>query len=107
MAKVEAAENIVTIVEQNVEYRKIIYRSQDTLMMCMSIPAGGTVPPVVYPTSQQSIIVMSGFGYLQSGTNSVTLQNGVLAVVPRNMYHTIVNSGYQPLKFFVIYSPPC
>ena len=69
--------------------------------------AGAPGPPVhVHYEHEEAFYVLDGALTLLLGEETVTVEAGGFAVVPRGVRHCPSNSGVVPVRFFFITSPP-
>lgn len=68
--------------------------------------AGAAGPPAhIHHAHEESFYVLSGQLTLRLGNETITLDEGGFAVVPRGMVHQPSNTSAAPVRFFFITSP--
>jgi mannose-6-phosphate isomerase-like protein (cupin superfamily) len=69
--------------------------------------AGALGPPVhIHNEHEEAFYVLDGALTLLLGDETVTVEAGGFAVVPRGVRHSPSNAGAVPVRFFFISSPP-
>jgi mannose-6-phosphate isomerase-like protein (cupin superfamily) len=98
---------------RNKYWRKVLYTDDNLQVVVMSIPPGEELGWEVHNVSDQFFRIESGTGYLYVNknltkhTNKIKLKNGISSVVPRKIWHNVVNSSKtNHLKIYTIYTPP-
>ena len=102
-------ENIEELTLNNNDYRRVIFTSDYSQLVLMSIPVGEDIDLEIHPYVDQFFRIEQGNGELRVGKDSqeiFKIKNQTGLVVPHNTYHRIVNTGNVPLKLYSIYSPP-
>lgn len=102
-------EDIEKLTLENTDYRRVIYTSDYSQLVLMSIPVGEDIELEIHPYVDQFFRIEQGKGELIIGEKQqekYTFQDRSGIVVPHNTYHRIVNVGRVPLKLYTIYSPP-
>ena len=106
-------ENIEELTLANTDYRRVIFTSDYSQLVLMSIPVSEEIDLEIHPYVDQFFRVEQGQGTLIVGNNEKQREKRVYEfkdafaiVVPHNTYHRIVNTGLIPLKLYSIYSPP-
>lgn len=91
---------------ENTNFRKVIYTSQHSQLVLMSIPAGGDIGMEVHNTVDQFLFFVSGTGEAILNGESQPISAGEVVVVPAGTEHNFINTGADDLKLFTTYSPP-
>lgn len=59
-----------------------------------------------HPGSEEIIFVMSGVGeQMVDDQPPVTVRAGASIYIPADVYHSTVNTGWEPMRLLVVYSP--
>jgi len=106
---------VVDIEELTVEndlFRETHWTGRRLQMTVMAIPAGGEIGLEVHPHGDQFIRVEEGEGRVLMGetegdlTYDRKVSDDWAIFIPAGYWHNIVNESDEPLKVYVIYSPP-
>lgn len=107
-------ENIEELTLANTDYRRVIFTSDYSQLVLMSIPVGEQIDLEIHPYIDQFFRIEQGQGVLVVGKNgkdggkdqTYHFEDRFAIVVPHNTYHRIINTGSVPIKLYTIYSPP-
>jgi mannose-6-phosphate isomerase-like protein (cupin superfamily) len=96
---------------ENNFYRHVIYTSNNTQLVLMSIKPNEEIDNEIHHNLDQFIRIEKGLGNViyNKGKNNETkeiLSNGIAIIIPAGTWHNIKNIGSEPLKLYSIYSPP-
>jgi len=97
---------------QNDAYRRVIYTKPNQFQnVLMSLEPHEKIPGEVHPHTVQFVRVESGHGRCIVGRGrerrELTLHDGISVTIPNRLYHYFENtSDSEPLKMYVIYTPP-
>lgn len=101
------ATNIETQTRKNKKYRKILYTDEYQQLVLMEVKT--TIPREKHDGSQFIRFEM-GRGRViiedENGRKIKNVKDGDAVIIPPKTYHTIINTGSEPLKLYAIYSPP-
>jgi mannose-6-phosphate isomerase-like protein (cupin superfamily) len=103
--------------KENNNWRKVLHTSGNLQTVVMNVPPGQELGWEVHRDSDQLFRIESGTGQImvnnsdpsKGGINTITndVNPSSLVVVPKGIYHNVVNSNnHEPLKFYTVYSPP-
>jgi quercetin dioxygenase-like cupin family protein len=71
-----------------------------------TFPPGQPAPPLhVHPYSDEAFYVADGDATFRLGDRELPVTAGGLVFVPRDMPHTVWNSGNRPLRGLILVSP--
>jgi mannose-6-phosphate isomerase-like protein (cupin superfamily) len=70
------------------------------------IAAGGEIPRHRHPDAEVVLYVVSGDAEATVGAESAPIGAGTAVFVPQGVYHSVANTGWEPLKLVVICAPP-
>ncbi len=95
----------------NTFYRKVVYTSNHTQLVLMSIDPDQEIGNEVHNNLDQFIRIEKGVGnviYNQGKDNEMIqmLLDGIAIIIPAGTWHNVKNIGKEPLKLYSIYSPP-
>ena len=102
-------ENIEELTLNNNDYRRVIFTSDYSQLVLMSIPVGEDIELEIHPYIDQFFRIEQGKGELRVGKDQSDvfhIKDRTAIVIPHNTYHRIINTGNVPLKLYSIYSPP-
>ena len=94
---------------ENDDYRRVIFTSDYSQLVLMSVPVGEDIDIEIHPYVDQFMRIEQGKGYVKIGEKKYKIypiKDGSGVVIPHNTYHQVVNTGNVPLKLYTIYSPP-
>lgn len=108
---------------ENSDWRRVLYTAEGMQVVVMNVPAGMELGREVHKENDQLFRIESGNGriVMDNGadrkSNSVNgnkpigqeifnVSGGSLVVIPRGVYHNVINDGNADLKFYTVYSPP-
>jgi quercetin dioxygenase-like cupin family protein len=82
-------------------------------LMLVRVAAGGVIPRHVHDTETETAYVVAGRGALNLGVEEdgsarevVEIIPGLGASIPPGLYHSVQNTGDEPLEILAIHSPP-
>lgn len=98
--------NITEAARENNDFRRVLYTSQYSQLVLMSLLPGEDIGAEVHDLDQ-FLRVESGEGRAMIDGNEHPVGEGSALVVPAGADHNIVNtSETEPLKLYTVYSPP-
>ena len=90
---------------ENENFRKVLYTSNYSQLVVMSIEPGYDIGMEVHGLDQ-FIRIESGKGKAILNGQEYEIEDDWAVVIPAGVEHNIVNTGDEPLKLYTIYSPP-
>ena len=90
---------------ENENFRKVLYTSNYSQLVVMSIEPGDDIGMEVHGLDQ-FIRIESGKGKAILNGQEYEIEDDWAVVIPAGVEHNIVNTGDKPLKLYTIYSPP-
>lgn len=102
-------EDIEKLTLENTDYRRVIFTSDYSQLVLMSVPVDEEIELEKHPYIDQFFRFEQGLGEIQIGKNkekTFLVKDGSGVVIPHNTYHRVINVGKVPLKLYTIYSPP-
>jgi len=97
--------NLEHITNNNTNYRKIIYTTDEQQLVVMSINTDSEIGFESHDSSQ-FIRIEEGIATVIYEQEIHILEQNDFIIIPNNTYHNIINKGNIPLKLYTIYSPP-
>lgn len=92
---------------ENNDFRRVLYTSEHSQLVLMSLQPGEDIGEEVHDHLDQFFRVESGTGKLVLDGTEYEVGDGTAIVVPAGALHNIVNtSETEALKLYTIYSPP-
>ena len=96
--------NIERLTLNNNNYRKVIYTTEQTQLVLMSLLPSEDIPLEIHKKTTQFIRVESGTGICYINNERYNLKDGDAIVIPQNTKHYI--KATSELKLYTLYSPP-
>ncbi len=90
---------------ENENFRKVIYTSNYSQLVVMSIAPGEDIGEEVHGLDQ-FIRIEQGVGKAVLNDEEYDIKDDWAVVIPAGVKHNIVNTGDTSLKLYSIYSPP-
>ena len=97
--------NIQKEVEQNKNFRRVMYTGKFLQLVKMSLKPGEDVGDETHPVDQ-FFRVEKGSGVIRIDDVDHDFKDGDAALVPAGTEHNISNTGKEDMKFYTIYGPP-
>jgi len=98
--------NVIQAVQENQNFRKVLYTGRVSQLVAMSIPPGGEIGEETHEHVEQTLYFHGGVGEAVLNGKAVKLAPGDILVVTPGTKHNIVNTGVEPLKIVTVYAPP-
>ena len=95
----------------NENYRTVVWTGKYLQVTLMSIPVGESIGLELHPETDQFIRLEGGKGQAVMGPSKNNLdfkqavEDGWSVEVPAGTWHDVINTGDEPLKLYVVYSP--
>jgi len=91
---------------ENDNFRKVLYTSNHSQLVLMSLAPNEEIGMEIHPENDQFFRFEKGQGKVLIDGNEYKVEDGSAIVVPAGAEHNIVNiSETEPLKLYTIYSP--
>jgi mannose-6-phosphate isomerase-like protein (cupin superfamily) len=91
----------------NSNFREVLYTSEFSQLVLMSIPPGEEIGAETHPANDQFFRVEGGRGKCFIDGTGYELREGDAVIVPRGARHNVINASETvALKLYTIYSPP-
>jgi mannose-6-phosphate isomerase-like protein (cupin superfamily) len=92
---------------ENNDFRKVLYTSQFSQLVLMSLRPGEEIGAEVHDDVDQFFRFEEGEGEVIIDDTTYKVKDGSAVVVPRGARHNVVNTSKDvALKLYTIYSPP-
>ena len=104
-------DDIEKLTLENTDYRRVIFTTDKSQLVLMSIPAKEDIEMEVHDVDQ-FFRIEQGYGELQIGKKQIgknqkyPIKDKTAMVIPAGTFHRVVNVGNIPLKLYSIYTPP-
>jgi mannose-6-phosphate isomerase-like protein (cupin superfamily) len=99
--------NIESDALENTNFRKVLYTSDHSQLVLMSLLPGEEIGEEMHHTNDQFFRIESGEGIFTLDGQRHLVREGDAVVVPMGASHNLINtSQHQLLKLYTIYSPP-
>jgi mannose-6-phosphate isomerase-like protein (cupin superfamily) len=91
----------------NTNFRKVLYTSEHSQLVLMSLKPNEEIGEEVHEENDQFIRFEAGSGRVEIDGNKYNVEDGSAVVIPAGAKHNVINtSGSEELKIYTIYSPP-
>ena len=97
--------NLKLLALQNNYYRRVIYTGIVQVVL-MSLLPNQEIGLEKHDDTDQMLTIVSGNGVGSIGFKNIELYSDSTMIVPKGIYHNVVNTGTFPLKLYTIYSRP-
>ena len=97
--------NLVQAALSNSYFRKVLYTTERTQVVVMSVEPGDDIGLETHDLDQVLVFV-AGSGEYLVGDHRGLIGPGDVVVVPAHFQHNFVNTGSEPLKLYTVYAPP-
>jgi mannose-6-phosphate isomerase-like protein (cupin superfamily) len=92
---------------KNKNFRKVLYTSEHSQLVVMSLIPKQAIGLEVHKENDQFIRFEAGRGRVEIDGNKYTVKDGDAVVIPAGAKHNVTNiSATEDLKMYTIYSPP-
>jgi len=99
--------NIEELSEANQHFRQVLYTSQHTQLVVMSLQPLEDIGLETHAVTDQFIRVESGAGQVNLNGELQPIAAGDALIIPAGTQHNLINkSSEKALKLYTIYSPP-
>lgn len=97
--------NIEKETEENTDYRRVLYTTQNSQLVLMSIEAGDEIGEETHALDQ-FIRFEAGEGKVIIDGKEHSIEADWAVVIPAGACHNVINTGSTPLKLYSVYTPP-
>jgi len=98
--------NITQAVQENKNFRQVLFTGPNSQLVVMSIPPGGEVGEETHKYTEQTLFFLSGTGEGELDKKKFPLKPGDVVVVVPGTEHNFRNTGTADLKIYTVYAPP-
>ncbi len=98
-------EDIQKLALENTYFRKVLFTTDRSQVVVMSVPPGGEIGEEIHKVDQ-ILIFVKGEGKAVLNDQPLPFKANHLIVVPAGTKHNFINTGSTDLKLFTIYAPP-
>jgi mannose-6-phosphate isomerase-like protein (cupin superfamily) len=98
--------NLTLLAKANTWFRNVVYTTQQTQLVTMSLAPGRSIPTETHLWTTQIINVVSGTADIAVDSTLHKLKAGDTIIVPAGSEHTVSATGKETLKLWTLYSPP-
>lgn len=91
---------------ENDLFRKVLYTTERSQLVIMSVQAGEDIGMEVHEDHDQFIRIEEGEGKAIIDDDEYELADGSAVVIPAGSNHNIINTGSGPLRLYTLYTPP-
>lgn len=100
----------ITNIEQetvnNTDYRRVLYTSEHSQLVVMSIESGDEIGSEVHALDQFIRVEAGTAKLILNESEEYILEGDHAAIIPAGTTHNVVSTGSEALKLYSIYSPP-
>lgn len=97
--------NIEKLSLENDAFRRVVYTSNNSQLVLMSLLAGEEIGEEVHDVDQ-FFRVEKGAGTAIVSGSSYDIVDGSVVVIPAGTKHNIINTGDEAMKLYTLYMPP-
>jgi len=98
-------ENIEKATLDNTDYRRVLYTTERSQLVLMSLKPGEEIGSEVHKLDQFLRIETGSGKAVLDGVEHV-VEDGTAVVVPAGTEHNFINTGDTDLKLYTLYTPP-
>lgn len=106
MSKNSYAEDVVRLARENENFRQVLFTTDRSQLVLMSIPVGAEIGEEVHDGIDQVLAFVDGAGEAVLAGERRPVRAGSVVVVPAGTLHNILATGGVPLKLYTVYTPP-
>lgn len=99
-------EDVVKFARENEDFRRVLYTTERSQLVLMSIPSGEEIGEETHEGIDQVLAFVEGEGEALIEGESVAVDAGSVVVVPGGTRHNFIAKGDSPLKLYTVYTPP-
>lgn len=98
--------NIIEEVNDNNNFRKVIFTGAKSQLVVMEIPPGGEIGEETHEHVEQTLFFLGGAAKAFLNGEEKDIKEGDVVVVTPGTKHNFINTGEEPLKVYTVYAPP-
>ena len=100
------AEDVTRLAGENENFRRVLFTTERSQLVLMSMPAGEEIGEEVHEGIDQVLAFVAGEGEAVIEGERRRVTAGSVVVVPGGTRHNFVATGDSPLKLYTVYTPP-
>ncbi|MFL6227964.1 MAG: cupin domain-containing protein [Pyrinomonadaceae bacterium] len=100
------AEDVVALARQNDNFRRVLFTTDRSQLVLMSVAPGEEIGEEVHEGIDQVLMFVEGEGEAVLAGAREGVRAGSVVVVPAGTRHNFITKGDAPLKLFTVYTPP-
>jgi mannose-6-phosphate isomerase-like protein (cupin superfamily) len=98
--------NIEELSLDNNNFRKVLYTTQNSQLVLMSLLPGEDIGMEIHPENDQFFRIDQGEGKVIIDGNEYTVSDGSAVIIPKGAEHNVINTGDVAMKIYTLYMPP-
>lgn len=98
--------NIEELALENTNFRKVLYTTNNSQLVLMSLLPGEEIGMETHPDNDQFFRVDQGSGKVVIDGFESEIRDGFAIVIPKGTLHNVVNTGSDSMKLYTLYMPP-
>lgn len=98
--------NIEDLAVENNNFRKVIFTTNNSQLVLMSLLPGEDIGMEVHEDNDQFFRVDKGTGVVIIAGVETPISDGFAIVIPKGTEHNVINNGSDSLKLYTLYTPP-
>ena len=99
-------EHLEQKVRENENFREVLYTTERSQLVMMTIPAGCDIGEEVHQNVEQVFFFQSGQGVAVVEGQETPVGPGDVSIISAGTKHNFKNTGSEPLKLATVYVPP-
>ncbi len=100
------AEDVVALARQNEDFRRVLFTTERSQLVLMSIKPGEEIGEETHDGVDQVLMFVEGEGEAVLAGEGRRVRAGSVVVVPAGTRHNFITRGGAPLKLYTVYTPP-
>ena len=100
------ADDVTKLAEENENFRQVLFTTEQSQLVLMSIPAGQEIGEETHEGIDQILVFVAGEGRAVIEGQELTVRAGSVVVVPSGTHHNFIATGDEALKLYTVYTPP-
>lgn len=100
------AEDVVELARHNEDFRRVLFTTDRSQLVLMSIKPGEEIGEEVHDGVDQVLMFVEGEGEAVLAGASRSVRAGSVVVVPAGTRHNFITRGDASLKLYTVYTPP-
>lgn len=100
------ADDVLSLARRNDNFRKVVFTTEKSQLVLMSIPAACDIGEEVHEDIDQVLAFVEGEGEAVVEGERRRVSQGSVVVIPAGTRHNFINTGEGALKLVTVYAPP-